>query len=50
MNLIGEFTRRLDLEIAPFFNWALHHRTIGLVTLLLLLGWAGRRRRTPKHV
>ena len=37
MDLIGEFTRRLDWEIAPFFKWTLHHWAISLVTLLLLI-------------
>ena len=35
MDLIGEFTRRLDWEMAPFFYWAFHHWAISLLTLLL---------------
>ncbi len=50
MDLIGEYIKRLDSELAPFFNWAIHHRTISLVAVLLLIRWAGHRRRTPKHV
>jgi hypothetical protein len=49
MDLIGEFTRRLYWEIAPFFNWALNHWAISLVTLLLLIRWTGQKRLTTKH-
>ena len=47
MNLIGEFTRRLDWEIAPFFKWTLHHWAISLVTLLLLIRGAGHGAAQP---
>jgi hypothetical protein len=50
MELIGEFTRRLDWEMAPFFNWTLHHWAISLVTSLLLIRWAGHKQRSTKHV
>jgi len=49
MNLIGEFTRRLYWEMAPFFKWALNHWAITLLTLLLLIRWAGQKQRTAKH-
>jgi hypothetical protein len=49
MDLIGEFTRRLSWEMAPFFNWALNHWAISLVTLLLLIRRAGQKQRTIKH-
>ena len=49
MDLIGEFTRRLYWEMAPFFHWALNHWAISLVTLLLLTRWAGQKQRTTKH-
>ena len=50
MDLIGEFTRRLDWEMTPFLYWALNHWAISLVTLLLLIRWTGHGRRTTKHV
>jgi hypothetical protein len=46
MDLIGEFTRRLYWEMAPFFNWALNHWAISLMSLFLLIRWAGHRHRT----
>jgi hypothetical protein len=42
MNLIGE----LHWEITR----VLHNWAISLVTLLLLIRWAGHERRTHKHV
>jgi len=50
MNLIGEFTRRLYWEMAPFLKLAFHHWAISLVTLLLLIRWACHGHRTTKHV
>jgi hypothetical protein len=50
MDLIGEFARRLYWEMAPFFNWALNNWAISLLTLLLLIRWAGHGHRTTKHV
>ncbi len=50
MDLIGEFTRRLNWEMAPLFKWALNNWVISLVTLLLLIRWSGHGRRTTKHV
>jgi hypothetical protein len=50
MDLIGEFTRRLYWEMAPFLNWAFNHWAISLVSLFLLFRWAGHGRRTTKHV
>jgi hypothetical protein len=50
MDLIGEFTRRLDWEMTPFLYWALNHWAISLVTLLLLIRWTGHGRRTTKQV
>jgi hypothetical protein len=50
MDLIGEFTRRLYWEMAPFLNSALHNWAISLVTLLLLIRWAGHKQRSNKHV
>jgi len=46
MNLTAE----LHWEIASFFIWALHNWAISLITLLLLIRWAGHERRTHKHV
>ena len=46
MNLTAE----LHWEIASFFIWALHNWAVSLVTLLLLIRWAGHERRTHKHV
>jgi hypothetical protein len=50
MDLIGEFTRRLYWEMTPVFNWALNNCAISVVTLLLLIRWAGHGRRATKHV
>jgi len=50
MDLIGEFTRRLYWKITPFLKLAFHHWAISLVTLLLLIRWAGHGRRTSNHV
>jgi hypothetical protein len=50
MNLIGEFTRRLYWEMAPFLNWAFNNWAISLVILLLLIRWAGHKHQTTKHV
>jgi len=50
MDLIGEITRRLHWEMAPFFNWAFNNWAISLVALLLLIRWAGHGRQTTKQV
>jgi len=50
MDLIGEFTRRLYWEMAPVFNWAFNNWAISVVSLLLLIRWAGHGRRAAKHI
>ena len=50
MDLVGEFSRRLYWEMAPFFNWAFKNWAISLVALLLLIRWAGHKQHTTKHV
>ncbi len=50
MNLIEELARRLFWETAPFVNWAFNNWPATLVALLLLIRWAGHKRRTTGHV
>jgi hypothetical protein len=37
MNLIGEFTTRLDWEMAPFLNWTPNHWAISLWSFFFIL-------------
>lgn len=50
MELIGEFIRRLHWELTPLLNWALNNWAITMVALLLLIRWAGHKRRRTRHV
>ncbi len=49
MDLTSEFLRRFFWDVTPIINWALQNWVITLVTLLLLIRWAGNERRRVKN-
>lgn len=49
MDRIGEFVRRLFLELRPYLEWAINHWAITLIALVALIYWASRQRRLKRH-
>jgi hypothetical protein len=49
MDLFWEFLRHFFWQVNPLINWALKNWAITLVTLVLLIRWAGNARRGIKH-
>jgi hypothetical protein len=49
MDVIGEFVRRLFLELKPFVEWAVSHWAITLIALVVLIYWSTRQKRLRRH-
>lgn len=48
MDIIGEFTARLYLELRPITEWALRNWLPTLAILIGLIYWAGRQQRVHR--
>jgi hypothetical protein len=49
MDMIGEFVRRLFVELRPLTEWALRNWTGTLIALVALIYWSVRQKRLRRH-
>ena len=49
MNMIGEFAKRIIDELARFIDWSLSHWIVTVITLVMMIYWAGKQRRVHRH-
>lgn len=49
MDMIGEFVKRLFLELRPIIEWALGHWAVTLIALVALIYWSARQKRFRRH-
>lgn len=49
MDMIGEFVRRLFVELKPLADWALRNWTVTMIALVVLIYWFVRQKRLRHH-
>lgn len=49
MDMIGEFVRRLFVELRPLTEWALRNWTVTTIALVAFAYWTVRQKRLRRH-
>jgi hypothetical protein len=49
MDMIGEFVRRLFLELRPITDWAARNWAVTCIALIAYLYWSVRQKRLRRH-
>jgi len=49
MDMIGEFVRRLFVELRPLTDWALRNWSVTMIALVALIYWSVRQKRLRRH-